>query len=180
MGIRSRASTSNDVSSSESKLDAYDLTGSVWLNMKPSEDGAELEDEQILFPTESPFVTELRDDRGSYAVAPDSADWVPPDILAVPDTRVVEENMKRRNRQRKTEGVGDSEVVIPRAAREYLMGANDGAADKLLEILDRGVETTTSKLHEAADARSLDRSFMSRLLAQWRLGARSRRERGKD
>jgi hypothetical protein len=178
MGIR--ASASSGTSSSDNKLDAYDLSGSEWLNMKPSKDGAELEDEQILFPTESPFVTELRDARGSYALAPDSADWVPPDVLAVSDTRVVEENMKRRNRQRETEGVGDSEVVVPQAAREYLTSANDTAAERLLEILDRGVETTTSKLYEAADARSLDRSFMGRLLAQWRLGARSRRERRKD
>src|ERR1039458_2270668 len=65
--------------------EGYDIWCSPWLDVEPDPGQPELEDKDIPIPTESPFVTRMRNAPGGpYILAPDSTAWVPPNSLAVP------------------------------------------------------------------------------------------------
>lgn len=135
--------------------EGYDITRSKWLKMPPNADGTPLEDDEIPIPIESPVVTMLRNDLGGPYMFPDSTDWVPPDIFAVSDPKVVEDLARQRNAERAREGIPSDSVDVPRSQRELLeeLAKEDPTAEKLLKTLDRGMETTTAKIDEAVDRR---------------------------
>jgi hypothetical protein len=137
----------------------YDIARSGWLRRPPGPEG-ELDDAQIEVPIESPFVAQMRDAPGGpYVVAPDSADWVPPDTLAVADAKKVEEHSLRRGEERASSSTSE----VPELQRAFLEGLEDPAADRLLEVLERGVEATTAPLDEAVARRSRRRLLPRRL-----------------
>jgi hypothetical protein len=78
---------------------------------------------------------------GPYVLAPDSTDWVPPDALAVPlaDLKKVEEKVIESSNALDSESP-EEQVLVPKAQRDYLREAEDPAADRLLEVLERGVQ----------------------------------------
>lgn len=123
--------------------------------MPPKADGTPLEDDEIPIPIESPVVTMLRNDLGGPYMFPDSTDWVPPEIFAVSDPKLVEDLARQRNAERAKEGITSDSVDVPRTQREPLerLAREDLAAKMLLRTLDRGMETTTAKIDEAVDKR---------------------------
>jgi hypothetical protein len=119
----------------------YDIVEAEWLNEPPREKERELPDELVKVPLESPFVNKLRHDgKGPYIVAPDSADWAPPDLLAVPDTSLVQENAQKRNEALDEENVPSGAVALPAGQRGYLTRAAHPASLALMDALDRGLE----------------------------------------
>jgi len=137
--------------------DAYDILNSDWLNAVPDEGMHELEDYQVNVPTESPFVTAMRKAKGGpYIIAPDSADWVPPDLLATSDTKKVEETTRRKNKELDAERVPEGQVAVPHAQQSYLKKLADRGnepAARLLDVLGRGLEASSHELDRAVDER---------------------------
>ena len=136
--------------------DAYDILGESWLKAGPK-DGHEREDYQVEVPTESPFVTAMRKARGGpYILAPDSADWVPPNVLATSNTKKVEETTRRKNKELDDERIPEGQVTLPRAQDTYLttLADNDDApAGRLLNVLSRGLESASPELNKAVQER---------------------------
>jgi len=118
----------------------------------PEQEGDELEDRDIPVPAESPYVTRMRDAPGGpYILAPDSTDWVPPDALAVPlaDLKKVEEKVIESSNALQDESPQE-QVLVPRAQRDYLRETKDPAAEKLLEVLEHGVQGAAESAGAAA------------------------------
>ncbi len=138
--------------------DAYNILDEHWLKAGPK-DGHEREDYQVDVPTESPFVTAMRKAGGGpYILAPDSADWVPPDVLAASNTKKVEETTRRKNKELDHERVPEGQVTLPRAQENYLQalaekGEGDAPAGRLLDVLSRGLESSSPELNNAVEER---------------------------
>jgi hypothetical protein len=137
-------------------VDAFDILGEAWL--QAGEDGGhEREDFQVEVPTESPFVTAMREARGGpFTLAPDSADWVPPDVLATTNTKKVEETTRRKNKQLNAERVPEGQVKLPDRQAAYLRKLADNgdeAAWRLLGVLGRGLESSSPELEKAVQER---------------------------
>jgi len=122
------------------KGEGYDISRSRWLNMVPDPGMPELEDNEIPVPTESPFVTLMRDSPdGPHIIAPDSTDWVPPDIFATSDPTKAGDNLERRYTELEAEDLPLDSLAVPSAQREFLLSSGDPAAIKLLEVIEHGV-----------------------------------------
>jgi hypothetical protein len=138
----------------------YDIVDAPWL-VQP--DGApEPRDGDVKVPIEPPYVTKLRDAPEGlrpFIVAPGSADWAPPDLLAVRDTSVVETNTERRNAMLEQDNGEQGQVRLPAAQRRYLDEAAHDAAKKLLQVLDRGMEASSRELDEAVLERRRKRDY---------------------
>jgi hypothetical protein len=130
-----------------------------WLDVAPVLDGEELPDEEIPILDEPPIVTEARGlPGGPYLLAPDSAEQMPTDFLAVGgDTgvaNVIKEAKKARKDESQLEARMTSEggVVIPQEQYKFLEEGGQ-AAQQLLTTLKRGLEATTPELEAASIAR---------------------------
>lgn len=132
----------------------YDIVEAAWLNEPPREKQSELPDGLVEVPLESPFVDKLRqDEKGPYIVAPDSADWAPPDLLAVPDLNLVQENAQKRNEALDKENVPSGAVTLPASQRAYLVRAAHPASRELIKVLDRGLEAGSADLARSVKER---------------------------
>jgi hypothetical protein len=130
-------------------------TGShdAWLDIAVTQSGSgELSDEAVPIPPEPAFISELRDsERGTLYVMPDSAEPVPPEILAGLDgAKVTREARDNPARIRVSKEGG--RVILAKAERDHLKSGGDDAR-LLLETLERGLDATTTKLETAADDR---------------------------
>jgi len=124
-----------------------------WLNVAPVAGGPELPDEQVPILDEPPIITEARRlPGGPYLVAPDSAEQMPTDFLAVEGDDGVNHVIKQAK-------ATVTQVTVPDAQREYLEGGGQ-AARLLLQTLQRGLEAATPEL----EAASLDRLTKAGLL----------------
>jgi hypothetical protein len=124
-----------------------------WLDVAPVAGAPELPDEQVPILDEPPIVTEARHlPGGPYLLAPDSAEQMPTDFLAVQG----DEGIANVIEQART---AEGQVVVPDDQRAYLE-AGGQAAKQLLETLSRGLEATTPTL----EAASIDRLTKASLL----------------
>ncbi|MFI5271057.1 MAG: hypothetical protein ACHQT9_03375 [Candidatus Saccharimonadales bacterium] len=120
--------------------EGYDIGRSVWLNMEPEPGAPELADREIPVPTESPFVALMRDSPdGPHIIAPDSTDWVPPDIFATSDPTRAGDTLERRYAELETEGLSPDSLAVPKTQREFLLSTGDPASIKLLEVIEHGI-----------------------------------------
>ncbi len=117
-----------------------------WLDIAPVAGGPELPDEQVPILDEPPIITEARRlPGGPYLVAPDSAEQMPTDFLAIEGDDGIKNVVKLAE-------ATALRVTVPDEQRKYL--EEGGQASKLLlETLQRGLEAATPKL----EAVSIDR-----------------------
>jgi hypothetical protein len=135
-----------DPDSSTALDKAYDikLLMERWRAQVPSGELKFDDDRYVNFDMDTPFVARMRlAPDGPYIVAPDSADWIPPDMLTVPDVKKVEEKTRRKNHALDAEGIANTDVAVPRAVRTYLQEAETRSSRRLLELLDRGLEVAS-------------------------------------
>lgn len=122
------------------RRDVHDLK---WLDVKPVAGGPELPDEEVPILDEPPVVTEARTlPGGPYLLAPDSAEQMPTDFLAVNGEEGIESVIEQAQSAHRGARVPDEQ-------RRYLE-AGGQAARQLLETLDRGLEAATPELEAAS------------------------------
>jgi hypothetical protein len=120
-----------------------------WLDIAPIAGGSEFSDEQVPLLDEPPLVTEARRlSGGPYLLAPDSAEQMPTDFLAVDGDAGVKEVIELA--QSKLESASTS--TVSDKLRIYLESGGE-ASKLLLNTLGRGLEAATPELEAASRER---------------------------
>jgi hypothetical protein len=120
-----------------------------WLDIAPVAGGSELADEEVPLLDEPPVVTEARSlPGGPYLLAPDSAEQMPTDFLAVEGESGVDDVIQLAQ----SRAQAGSTSVVSDSLRAYLESGGE-ASRLLLETLNRGLEAATPKLEAASRGR---------------------------
>jgi hypothetical protein len=133
-----------------------------WLD-EVAPDGMPLDDTDVRILDESPVITEARVLAGGpYYITADSGEQVPTDFYADIDDDALTQAVETANQDPPEAFTPDGKATIPSEQRE-LLEQGGPAAQKLLEAIDRGLETTTPELNEAVDERLRRAGFIMKL-----------------